>query len=183
MCTQVGQVQGVGVHTGKTGAGDRCVQGGTRSGVGIHTDRTGAGGECAHRWAQVQEAGVHTGRTGAGITDSRAPASGTACWLRDGSHQAPWPVRCTQTCWLQQGSSHREDLAPAGVRTQGAVGSCPPTALPSLFWDRMCAWTPACSRLTPVGHGPLGAQVSPKENQNKCFCLLWLHPRISAGTV
>ena len=44
MCTQVGQVQEVGVHTG----------------------RTGEGGRCAHRWAQVQEVGVDTGRRGTG---------------------------------------------------------------------------------------------------------------------
>ena len=36
-CTQVGQVQEVGVHSGRTGAGDRCVQGGHRVGVCIHT--------------------------------------------------------------------------------------------------------------------------------------------------
>ena len=87
------------------------------------------------------------------------------------------------TCWLQWGLSHREDLAPAGVRTQWAVGPCPPTALPSLFWDRTCVWTPACSCLTPAGHGAPGVQVSPEENQNKCLCPLWLPPRISAGAV
>ena len=38
MCTQVGQVQGEGVHTGRTGAW-----------VCVHTGRTGAGGGCAHR--------------------------------------------------------------------------------------------------------------------------------------
>ena len=50
MCTQVGQVKEVGVHTG----GHRCrrwvwTQVGEVQGVGVHIGRTGAGGGCAHR--------------------------------------------------------------------------------------------------------------------------------------
>ena len=102
VCTQVRQVLETGVY-----------KVGTRSGVGIHTYRTGAGGECAHRWAQVQEAGVHTGRTGAGITDSRAPASGTACWLR--GWVAPGPLAC---------EVYTDLLAATGLVSQGRPGTC-----------------------------------------------------------
>lgn len=38
VCIQVGQVQGVGVHIDRTGAG-----------VSVHTGRTGEGGGCVHR--------------------------------------------------------------------------------------------------------------------------------------
>ena len=63
MCTQVGQVQEVGVLTGRTGAG-----------VGVHTGGHRRRGGCAGQVqealctqvGQVQEEGVHTGRTGAG---------------------------------------------------------------------------------------------------------------------
>lgn len=135
---------------------------------------------------QVEEEGVHTGRTGVGITDSNASASGAAYWLRG---------------WTLPGPLAREVytdlLATMGLVSQGRPGTCwcenpggcgplsiySPTALPSLFWDSACAWTPSCSRLTPAGHGAPGVQVSPKENQNKCLCPLWLPPRISAGAV
>lgn len=151
------------------------------SGVGIHTGR------------QVQEVSVHIGghrcrrqvctQVGQMQADSHAPASGTTFWLRGWA--APGPLACEVYTDLLDAMGLISHGRPGTCCCEnlGAVGSCPPTALPSLFWDRMCTWTPACSCLTPAGHGAPGTQVSSEENQNKCLWPLWLHPQISAGMV
>ena len=67
MCTQVGTGAGGGCgHRWAQMLGQMCTQVGQVQEVSVHIGRTGEGGGCVLRWAQVQEVGVDTGRRGTG---------------------------------------------------------------------------------------------------------------------